>query len=105
MFKKPQINTCETPESTFNPDERIWDMHRKKIENNGLSQDILHRKILVFWVMGIVSLWLLAVLYIIVWRELSDTVKITLLTTTTVNILGLPYIILKGLFKVDAKTQ
>lgn len=30
MFKKPQIDTCETPESTFNPDERIWDMHRKK---------------------------------------------------------------------------
>lgn len=103
MFKKPQIDTCETPDFKFNPDEKNWEEQRKKIENNGLSQDILHRKILVFWVMGIVSLWLVAVLYIIVWRDLSDTVKITLLTTTTVNILGLPYIILKGLFKVDEK--
>lgn len=103
MFKKPQINTCETFEPTFNPDERIWDMHRKRIENNGLSQDISHRKILVYWVIWVVSLWLVVILCIIVWRDLSDTVKITLLTTTTVNILGLPYIILKGLFKVDEK--
>lgn len=33
-------------------------------------------------------------------RPLSDVVMITFLSTTTVNILGLMYIILKGMFKI-----
>lgn len=33
---------------------------------------------------------------------LSDTVLVALLTTTTVNILGLPYLIIRGLFKEKA---
>lgn len=104
MFKKPQIDTSETSDLKFNPDEDNWEEQRKKIENNGLSQDILHRKKLVYWVMWVVSLWLIVVIIIIIFCvDLSDTVKITLLTTTTINILGLPYIILKGLFKVDEK--
>lgn len=83
----------------FNPDEDDIDEQEKKLRNKSIDQDIKHRNILVYWVMCVVSVWLLGVLYIITYCwGLSDTVKVTLLTTTTINILGLPLIILKGLF-------
>lgn len=81
-----------------NPDVKNED-EQQRIKNKGLSQDITHRNILVYWVMSVVSVWLICVLLIVVYTTLSDTVKVTLLTTTTINILGLPLIILKGLFK------
>lgn len=84
---------------TFNPDEDDLDEQEKKLRNKAIDQDIKHRNILVYWVMSVVSVWLIAVVLIIVFcRNLTDTVKVTLLTTTTINILGLPFIILKGLF-------
>jgi len=63
-----------------------------------------HRKTLVYWVMWVVSLWLFLVIFVVAisgfsFFELSDSVLITILTTTTINILGLPLIILRGLFK------
>lgn len=55
------------------------------------------------WVMWIVSLWLAAVIIVLVcagleWITLSNRVLIALLTTTTVNILGLPLVVLRGLY-------
>lgn len=55
------------------------------------------------WVMWIVSLWLAAVIIVLVcagleWVTLSNRVLIALLTTTTVNILGLPLVVLRGLY-------
>lgn len=55
------------------------------------------------WVMWIVSLWLTAVIVVLVcagleWVTLSNQVLIALLTTTTVNILGLPLVVLRGLY-------
>ena len=55
------------------------------------------------WVMWIVSLWLTAVIVVLVcagleWVTLSNRVLIALLTTTTVNILGLPLVVLRGLY-------
>lgn len=55
------------------------------------------------WVMWIVSLWLLGA-FVVVFLcglkvlTLTTEVLIALLTTTTANILGLPYIILQGLY-------
>ena len=53
--------------------------------------------------MWIVSLWLTAVIVVLVcagleWVTLSNRVLIALLTTTTVNILGLPLVVLRGLY-------
>ena len=53
--------------------------------------------------MWIVSLWLAAVIVVLVcagleWITLSNRVLIALLTTTTVNILGLPLVVLRGLY-------
>ncbi len=67
------------------------------------DQDTKERKLLSHWVIIVVSLWLLFVLAILSLNrllelKLSDTVLCMLLGTTTINILGLAYIVLKGLF-------
>ncbi len=83
-----------------------------ELKRRNFEQEIKHRNILVYWVIGVVSIWLIIVLIILFKQgsfsltlsesfNLSDKVIMTLLGTTTVNILGLPYIILKGLFKSD----
>lgn len=56
-----------------------------------------------YWVMIVVSLWLLGAFVVVLLcglkvLTLSTEVLIALLTTTTANILGLPYIILQGLY-------
>lgn len=67
------------------------------------SQDTKYRKHLTQWVMFIVPIWLAGVFFVIckcaskVWF-LSDIALSALLTTTTANILGLAYIVLRGMF-------
>jgi hypothetical protein len=67
------------------------------------TQDTKYRKHLTRWVMHIVPIWLLGIFVIVcmcasnVWC-LSDIAFSALLTTTTANILGLAYIVLKGMF-------
>ncbi|GEM_PF-4989653 len=52
-----------------------------------------------YWVMALVTVYLLFVGYIIHnIEELSDAVLIALLTTTTINVLGLPLMIILSLF-------
>lgn len=67
------------------------------------TQDTRFRKHLARWVMWIVPVWLGLVLVIVFFcgfklTELESSVLITLLATTTVNVLGLAYIVLKGIF-------
>ena len=67
------------------------------------TQDTKYRKILAHWVMWVVSIWLGLTLFVVTFNKLfcfnlDDSVCIVLLGTTTVNILGLAYIVLKGIF-------
>ncbi|MDR1918826.1 MAG: hypothetical protein LBQ65_04170 [Tannerellaceae bacterium] len=67
-------------------------------------QDTKERKTLSKWVRRVVSLWLVFAAFILLFNHilcfnLSDTVICMLLGTTTINILGLAYIVLKGLFE------
>lgn len=67
------------------------------------SQDTRFRKHLARWVMWIVPVWLALVIIILLfdglnWITLDSSVLISLLATTTVNVLGLAYIVLKGIF-------
>lgn len=67
------------------------------------KQDTKQRKVLVRWMMWVVSIWLAVVLVCTimgnVWcLKIDKQVLITLLATTTINVLGLANIILKGLF-------
>lgn len=67
------------------------------------EQDTRHRHTLVRWMMWVVSLWLVIVLAITVFNKtlclgIETSVLITLLATTTLNVLGLSRIVLGGLF-------
>jgi len=67
------------------------------------AQDTKHRGRLVLWMMWVVSIWLAAVLLFTAFNKLlcldiDNKVLITLLATTTLNVLGLARIILGGLF-------
>jgi len=74
------------------------------------AEDTKHRKGLVSWVKYVVTLWLVSVLFVVTFNstfsfKLSDSVLITLLATTTVNILGLAFIVLQGLFQINDKEE
>ena len=75
----------------------VKSMEQQEAERFG--KDTKLRKVLAIWTMVIISVWLASVLLIVVFcQKLSSEVIITLLATTTINILGLPKIILEGLF-------
>lgn len=74
------------------------------------QQDTKHRKVLTWWVMVVIPVWLIAVFALVCicasskWY-LTDWVLSTLLATTTVNILGLANIVLKGMFLKEEKDK
>lgn len=75
----------------------------KALEAERYSSDTKDRKWLAIWAVVVVSSWLIAVIIILVLNKsceinLSDNVLITLLGTTTLNVLGLSFIVLKGHF-------
>ena len=81
----------------------VWSL--KKQEYNRYRQDTEERKLLSHWVIWVVSVWLFLVLFAIVFNKLlcfkiEPSVSLMLLGTTTVNILGLAFIVLSGLFDV-----
>ncbi|MCW3107764.1 MAG: hypothetical protein JWQ09_2270 [Segetibacter sp.] len=80
----------------------------KLLQAKRYSSDTLDRKWLAIWTAFVVSIWLTAVLYILFKNvkdiHLSDTVLVTLLGTTTLNVLGLSFIVLRGHFN-SSKTS
>jgi hypothetical protein len=80
-------------------------MQLRYLRNERFRSDTLDRKWLAVWATLIVTSWLIAVILILVNKDkfhLSDTVLVALLATTTLNVLGLSYIVLKGHFKGDS---
>lgn len=70
-------------------------------------EDTILRKNLAYWSATVVTGWLVCVMFT-VWGQkwpISDTVMIALLGTTTLNILGLSYIVLNGLFGQESKVK
>ena len=66
--------------------------HQKK-------KDILTmRRYFAIWTMVLLSLWMIFSACVIFENNISDTVKIVLLSTTTVNLIALPLVIIKSLF-------
>ena len=90
-------NNLQELNQTFQ--ERKVDLSLKKKD---VTQDIKLRKQIVWWVMGVVSIYLMVIIGIIGstgWQgRLEPIVLVTLLTTTTINILGLPLMIIHLLF-------
>lgn len=66
--------------------------------------DTMLRKYLVFFFLIIIFLWLAAVVFILclndnhLYLHIPENVLITLLTTTSINVIGMMMIILRGLF-------
>lgn len=72
-------------------------------EKRRYAQDTGHRKLLVIWMICIVTFWLVMVLFFVSCNDLlnfniQSEILIVLLATTTLNVLGLANIILHGLF-------
>ncbi len=81
----------------------------KRLESYRYKSDTVDRKWLAIWTAGVVTLWLIAVIGILLYNKsqsigLSDTVLVTLLGTTTLNVLGLSFIVLRGHFTSSQKT-
>lgn len=72
-------------------------------EKERYKQDTRQRKFLAQWVVWATSIWLGVVLVIVFvegfgWINLDTSIVNVLLATTTINVLGLAYIVLEGLF-------
>lgn len=73
-------------------------------ERERYKQDTKQRKFLAHWVVIISSVWLCSVMVVLILSGLKillldNAVLNVLLATTTANVLGLAYIVLKGLFR------
>jgi len=86
-------------------EEESWnDLERASVAlaNDRYKGDTVHRNFLAKWAAFVVSIWLILVVTILCLNNfafhLPDNVLITLLTTTTINILGLMIIVLKDIF-------
>lgn len=77
--------------------------------NDRFAKDTTWRCRLSWWVIIVDSVWLIIILAILVFNtryvKLSDSVLLMLLGTTTVNVLGLAFIVLKGLFGVNTNNK
>lgn len=86
-------------------DLRVRDenLREKTLKNDIIFDEIKLKSGICVWVKWIVSVYLIFIAYILLLLVLNEgklesSVVIALLTTTTINILGLPYMIIKSLF-------
>lgn len=106
-------STSKTPpkESAFQESINVEKIRAAKADNDSKETDLGLKKGICFWVKCVVSIYLafiaVVVANIVFWKEggLSDAVLIALLTTTTINILGLPLMIILSLFPNKKKLR
>lgn len=96
--KEDYVNS--TPHDLRVRDENL---REKTLKNDISKQELELKKGICVWVIRIVSVYLFFIAYILLLLVLNEgklesSVVIALLTTTTINILGLPYLIIKSLF-------
>lgn len=91
------IRTLNLNPDKFNEKEQLA-IKQAEAERRRFEEDTKNRKVLAYWTFGIITGWLVAVVGLLAFNFLPPTVYVTLLTTTTVNIIGLPAIVLHGYF-------
>ena len=88
-------------------DDLVIQKELKRLEAKRYSSDTFYRRWLARWTAIVVSVWLLAVLLILLFNEshihLAGNVLMVLLGTTTLNVLGLSYIVLRGHFQAGVR--
>lgn len=81
----------------------------QRLKNNRYESDTKARGWLAKWTAIIVSVWLVLVMATLFFNNnafnLDDKVLITLLGTTTLNVLGLSFIVLRGHFQSNEKEE
>ena len=87
----------------FNIDSKDLGMQKIALETERYKSDTNDRKWLAKWATWVVTGWLSFVILILLFNRicnfnLSDVVLATLLGTTTLNVLGLSFIVLRGHF-------
>lgn len=101
------FDNIELPEDENTSTNHVQDVDKSPLEEQikeRYKQNTHHRFVLVKWMMWIVGGWLfitagIVITQLCIKKGLSDTILCTLLSTTTINVLGLAVIVLKGLFK------
>lgn len=107
-FRDTKIAVNPEDEIKAEEQEISFEERERQAELERYEADSIHRKKLILWATTLVSIWLGAVIIILLAvgftiLTLSDTVMATLLGTTTLNVLGLMAIVLKDLFKGKLK--
>lgn len=110
---RKELNLLEQVETLINstpaeqePTEELIEKCHHFIKLHRIIENTSARKRLEKWAKRVIVFYLLIVLVLVVfdslvryaWFEISDTVMITILSTTTVNIIGLGLIVLRGHF-------
>lgn len=99
--------TDTTPPNVKKNDIDKMSLDEQKLKNDRYQKDTNWRHRLSWWVIGVDSVWLSVILLILAlnnsYIHLSDPVLMMLLGTTTINVLGLAFIVLKGLFNEKSK--
>lgn len=92
----------QNEQNSFEKDEDLKKKTLTNLFNKRYKQNTKLRNKLACWAQDLVSVYLVLVFFLICLNDylikLSDAVLITLLGTTTVNVLGLMYIAMKDLF-------
>lgn len=92
------------PSTTLTSNSDVMSLREQEhdLKNKRYQSDTTWRCRLSWWVIIADSTWLLSILVILFcntkYLQLSDPVLLMLLGTTTINVLGLAFIVLKGLF-------
>lgn len=109
-----ETTTSLTPEDIINAraQNQILEDRLGNAKLGRFLEDTKLRRHLTYIFAGIIFLWLASVISILyfnhnlLYLELSENVLITLLTTSSVNVIGMMLIILKNLFpKVENETE
>lgn len=108
-----QIIQDEANSSTSEVKERAQDeldkedLRKKQLANDGIMQDMGERKEYTHKIFVLICFWLVLVGILLIASgngnlHYSDTVLITLLTTTTANVIGLFVFVAKYLFQIKS---
>jgi hypothetical protein len=102
--KEVRASLPKEPSERSKNEASYYEDEERKFQNERYKSDTEDRKWLAQWTASAVTGWLIFVAIILTNNYgLSDTVLVALLGTTTLNVLGLSYIVLRGHFKASEK--
>lgn len=107
IYNTKEDEITDIKENEKNIDQKQIEIQKEQLYQDRYEQKTNERRLFSKWVKWVSSIWLALVLLILFFQgfgsefkffNLSDSVLITLLSTTTINVLGLSVIVLKGFF-------